>query len=78
MVVFCSTVEKLCIAIQEKKLKFYIWLGSYEKKWEQLKLTLNDSNLKRDKEMKHRFEFELSNMIFYKFRSEGSFALKEV
>ena len=78
MVVFCSTVEKLCIAIQEKKMKFYIWLGSYEKKWEQLKLTLNDSNLKRDKEMKHRFEFELSNMIFYKFRSEGSFALKEV
>ena len=59
-------------------MKFYIWLGSYEKKWEQLKLTLNDSNLKRDKEMKHRFEFELSSMIFYKFRSEGSFALKEV
>ena len=43
-------------------MKFYLQLGSFlasqlanEKKWEQLQLTLDNSNRKRHKAMKHEF-----------------------
>ena len=56
-----SRLSRICIKIQEKENKSpYIaasWLAN-EKKWEQLKSTLHNSNLKRDKaiiRMKHKF-----------------------
>ena len=65
-------------------MKFYIQLGSQlpsqlanEKKWEQLQQTLDNSNRKRDKAMKHKFVLG-NKSLRYRMLFFASFAEKVV